>query len=267
MWSQVLGMALFTALNPMLLAFILLVISRPRPVQNLLAFWVGCLIVNVPAFLVSLMVINMVPTFASFARRVATPDPGSAVQPLQLVSGVLCLSIAAVMAVRRWRSQRANEPAPVGTGGNASLLVLDSDTSITDSRSRGRFRGVIARIRAAIRRPLNRCHEAWDNGALWVALVFGLAYVPPPPLFLLVDTIIVGSGATIGTQIIAVIAFIFAMLAVFEVVLISYLVAPARTQAVLLPVHEWALVHRQHVLIALFAGVGLWQVVTGVGIV
>jgi hypothetical protein len=77
----------------------------------------------------------------------------------------------------------------------------------------------------------------------------------------------VGSGAAIGTQVIAVIAFVFAMLAVFEIVLISYLVAPARTQAVLRPVHDWALVHRQQVLIALFLLVGLWQVITGLGIV
>jgi hypothetical protein len=102
---------------------------------------------------------------------------------------------------------------------------------------------------------------------LWVALVFGMAYLPPPPLVFLVDTIVVGSGTAIGTQVVAVIAFIFVMLAVFEIVLFSYLVAPASTQAVLRPVHEWALVHRQHVLIVLFAGVGVWSLLIGVGIV
>src|SRR5258708_38125729 len=119
MGGEVLGVALLVSLNPMLLGFILLVISRPRPVQNLLAFWVGCLIVNVPAFLVSLMVLHLVPTFASVARDLATPDPGSTVQPLQLGTGVLALLIAALMAVRLWVRQRANEPAPDGTGGNA----------------------------------------------------------------------------------------------------------------------------------------------------
>ncbi|MDT5111484.1 MAG: hypothetical protein QOE20_3374, partial [Mycobacterium sp.] len=118
-----------------------------------------------------------------------------------------------------------------------------------------------------IQRLLHRCHDAWENGALWVALVFGMAYLPPPPLVFLVDTIVVGSGTAIGTQVVAVIAFIFVMLAVFEIVLFSYLVAPASTQAVLRPVHEWALVHRQHVLIVLFAGVGVWSLLIGVGIV
>ena len=267
MWGEILGLALLVSLNPVLLGFILLVISRPRPVQNLLAFWVGCLIVNMPAFLVSLMVLHLVPTFESLARDLATPDPGSTVQPLQLGTGVLALSIAALMAVRLWVRQRANEPAPVGQGGNTSVLVLDSNMPTADSRPHGRVRGVVAHGRSAIRRLLHRGHEAWENGALWVALVFGMAYLPPPPLVLLVDTIIVGSGAAIGTQVIAVIAFIFVMLAVFEIVLITYLAAPARTQAVLRPVHDWALVHRQHVLIALFAVVGLWQVITGLGVV
>jgi hypothetical protein len=266
MWGELLGLALLVSLNPVLLGFILLVISRPRPVQNLLAFWVGCLIVNAPAFLVPLMVLHLVPTFTSAARDLATPDPGSTVQPLQLGTGVLALLIGALMAVRRWVRQRAREPAPVG-GGNTPVLVLDSKTPTGDSRPQGRVRSVVAHGRSAIRRLVHRGHDAWENGALWVALMFGMAYLPPPPLVLLVDTIIVGSGAAIGTQVIAIIAFVFAMLAVFEIVLISYLVAPARTQAILRPVHDWALVHRQHVLIALFVLVGIWQVITGLGIV
>ena len=55
MWSDVVGLALFVSLNPMLLALILLMISRPRPIPNLVAFWIGCLIVNIPVWLVPLM--------------------------------------------------------------------------------------------------------------------------------------------------------------------------------------------------------------------
>jgi Sap, sulfolipid-1-addressing protein len=38
MWSSLPGLAFLMAINPVLLGVILLVISRPRPVQNLLAF-------------------------------------------------------------------------------------------------------------------------------------------------------------------------------------------------------------------------------------
>ena len=84
MWGELLGLALLVSLNPMLVGFILLVISRPRPVQNLLAFWVGCLIVNVPAYLVSLMVLHLVPTFTSVARDLATSDQGPPSNPFNL---------------------------------------------------------------------------------------------------------------------------------------------------------------------------------------
>src|ERR1700753_3027794 len=50
-WGFVLGLSCMWAINPVLLAVILLVISRPRPVQNLAVCWVGCLITNVPALL------------------------------------------------------------------------------------------------------------------------------------------------------------------------------------------------------------------------
>ena len=54
MLHEVLALAVLVALNPVLLAFTLLVISRPRTVPNLLAFWLGSLMVNVPAFLIAL---------------------------------------------------------------------------------------------------------------------------------------------------------------------------------------------------------------------
>jgi len=262
MWSEVLGLALLAALNPMLLGLILLVISRPRPAQNLFVYWVGCLIVNVPAFLVSLMVLRWVPAFASFARDMSTADPGSSIKPFQLTVGVVALSVAGLMVVRLWVRRRTRVPAPLGAGAeSASVLVLDSDEATADSLPQG----PLARVRAASRTVFRRGRDAWDNGALWVALVFGMGYLPPPPLVLLVDTVVVGSGATVGTQVVAVIAFVLVMLAMLEVVLIVHLVAPSRTQAVLRPVHEWALDHRQHVLIALFTLVGLLMVLTGTG--
>lgn len=75
MWTEILGWALLVSLNPMLLGAIVLVISRPRPVQNLLAFWVGCVIVNVPALLIPLVALHSVPSFAALAQELATPDP------------------------------------------------------------------------------------------------------------------------------------------------------------------------------------------------
>ncbi|MGV0837954.1 GAP family protein [Mycolicibacterium thermoresistibile] len=274
MWGDVLGLALFVSLNPMLLALILLMISRPRPIPNLLAFWIGCLIVNVPIWLVPLMALHLVPSFESFARDLATPSATSGIQPLQFGTGVFCLLVAAWITVRLLR-RRVAEPVAVAAGGNASTLVLDADdsagaavdTATDEAPPRGRVRRGYAAIRAAIGRLVSRVKEAWENGAVWVSLVFGLAYVPPPPLILLVNTIIVASGAPIGTQVVAVLVFIVMMLAVFEIALLSYVFAPRRTETVLQPIHDWARDHRMQVLLALFAIVGTWQVVTGAGII
>jgi hypothetical protein len=74
----------------------------------------------------------------------------------------------------------------------------------------------------------------------------------------------VASGTPIGTQIIAVILFVFGMFAIVEITLVSYLAAPAKTLAVLRPLHDWALVHRRRILITIFSVAGLIQVVNGV---
>jgi hypothetical protein len=265
MWGDILGMALLVSLNPVLLGFILLVISRPRPVQNLLAFWVGSLIVNVPAFVVPLLVLQSVPAWASAAQDLVTPEPGSSVKPFQLGSGILCLAIAALLSLRV--RKRANQLATVNTGGDSSVLVLEPDDPTAAEREPGRIRGALTNLGARFRGLMARAHDAWEGGSLWIALVFGMGYIAPPPLVLMVATMAVGSGAPIGAQLAVSVTFVFVMLAVFELALLSYVLAPARTQAVLQPLHEWTRDHRQVVLLVLFAVVGLWQVVTAVGVI
>lgn len=116
MWSDILGLALFVSLNPLLLGFILLVLSRPRPVPNLVVFWVGCLIVNVPGFLIPLFVLRAVPSFAEFAEDLTTADPSSGIEPFQLGTGIFALAVSAVIALRMWVKRRANQPVLVGSG-------------------------------------------------------------------------------------------------------------------------------------------------------
>ncbi len=85
-------------------------------------------------------------------------------------------------------------------------------------------------------------------------------------MVLFIDTTIVASRAAIGAQVGAVIAFVVVVFAVVELTLVSYLVAPTKTEAVLRPLHDWALARRRQVLIAIFAVVGFFQVAKGVGI-
>jgi hypothetical protein len=260
-WGSLLGMAVLFAINPVLLAIIVLMISRPRPVQNLLAYWVGSVIVNVPCLLVPLLVLHV--TFTASAHDLANPATSPTVRYTQLGLGVLALSAAALMIVRSAR-QRAQLPTSVG---NTSIMVLDSDTPREISSPFGRAPDTPIEGASVFRRLLARLQNSWEDGALWVSLVFGLGGFPPPPLVLFVDTTIVASGAAIGTQVIAALAVVVAMFAVVEITLISYLAAPAKTLAVLRPLHDWALAHRRQVLITIFAVCGSFQVAHSMGIV
>ncbi len=264
MWGSLLGLAFLWALNPALLGLILLVISRPRPVQNLLACWVGCLITNVPALLVPLIVLHVTPMFRFTAHDLASPATSSTVRHIQLGMGVLMLSIAALMTVRFWVRQRAPLPTPVA---NTSTLVLDSNTPTAISRPQGHAQDAATEGGSAIRRLLGRVNNAWENGSLWIALVLGLASTPPPLLVVFVDTTIVASGAAIGTQVSAAIAFVVGMFAIVEITLVSYLATPAKTQAVLRPLHNWALARRRKILLAMLTVGGVSLVANGMGIV
>ena len=73
MWISVLGLSFVMAVHPLRLGVTLLVISRPRAVQNLLAYWVGGLAVGFPALLVPLLVLHGTSLFRSFVKDSATP--------------------------------------------------------------------------------------------------------------------------------------------------------------------------------------------------
>jgi len=287
MWGQVLGWALVTSINPLLLGFILVVISRPRPVPNMLLFWTGCLIVNVPAFLVPLALLHLNPAFTSFAERLTSPTKagGSTIEPFPLVTGVLALAIAAVLALRlvprkaaaaaeetprrrqgrrhRGRTESTQPSTPVSA---SPVLVLDTAAPIARPGVLGRVKTSALRLGAAIRRLPAGAQNSWENGSVWVSFVAGLGYFPPPPLVLIVGLAIAGSGAAIGTQFSAAIIFVVAMLWLVELILVSCLIVPAKTQKVLGPVNDWMQAHRRQVLITLFALVGVWQVAAGLGI-
>jgi hypothetical protein len=260
MWSSVLGLAFLSAFSPLRLGVTLLVISRPRPVQNLFAFWVGNLIVSVPYLLVPLMLLHVIPMFSSFTRNLATSPT---VRHIQFGMGVLALSIAALMTARFVARQRAQLPTP---SSNTSTLVLDSNTPTAISRLLRRTQDAPTEGGSAIRRLLGRAHTAWESGSLWVALVIGVGMTATvPDLFLLALAIIVASGAALCTQISAAIAFVVMRSAVEEIALVSYLAMPAKTQALVRLLHDWARVHRRKVLVAILAVVGVSLVAQGVG--
>jgi Sap, sulfolipid-1-addressing protein len=267
----VLVLTLLSALNPVRLALTLLMISRPRPVQNLLAFWAGCLTGAISTVVVPLTLLHVTRMSDSVGQGGAA---SATIRHVQIAMGVLALSIAALMTVRslRRRGQRSQLPTQEATrgrrptDGTASTLVLDSTTPTTVSRLLSRTQDAPTEGGSVFRRLLRRAQNAWENGSLWVAYLIGNLFGgPQPDVALFVVAIIGTAGAAIGAQIIAAIAFVVGTFAVVEIILVSYLVTPAKTHAVLRLVHDWSSSHRRQILVALFAVAGIALVTQGVG--
>jgi hypothetical protein len=257
-------LTLMVALDPVRLGATLLMISRPRPVQNMLVYWIGSMTVGVTYMLGPLAVLHVTPFFRSFAQHLASPATfeNSTVRHIQIGIGVFALSLAALMAVRFWARPRAQLPTP---GGTTSTLVMDSNTPTAIYPMLGGARDAPTEGGSAIRRLLGRARNTWEDGSLWVAFVIGLLAAPPPFTILFVLTTIMATGAPIGTQVSASIAFVIGMLAVVEIALVSYLFKPAKTQAVLRLLHDWTRAHRQKILVAMCVLIGVALVTQGMG--
>jgi hypothetical protein len=101
---------------------------------------------------------------------------------------------------------------------------------------------------------------------LWVAFVIGFWAGPNPSLVMFSLATILASGAVIGAQIGAAVVFVVVSLAVVEIVLISNLLAPTKTQAALRLVHDWVGGYRTPILVAILTLVGFAFVAQGTGI-
>jgi hypothetical protein len=256
MWSSVLVLGLLTGINPVRIGIALLVISRPRPVQNLFVYGAGCLTACVLALALPLTLMHATPMFEPVVEDFAT---NPAVRRIEIGLGVLALVVAALMTAHSlMRRRHQADLAP--SRGNTQTLVTNSPAPSLLSRLLGTTQDAPTEGKSAVRRLLRRLHEAWKNGSLWVSFVIGFTFGGiEPDAGLLILALILTSAAGIGAQIIAGIAFIIGILVVVELTLISYLVAPAKTQAVLQRLHDWALAHGRTILIVmcLVGGVAL----------
>ncbi|MCU1694613.1 MAG: Integral rane protein [Mycobacterium sp.] len=261
MWSSVAVLALPIALDPVRLGVNLLLISRPRPAHNLLVYWIGCVSASFVLLLVPLLVLHFTPLFSSIAHDLANPatTASSTVRRVEIFLGVLVLAIAALMAVRFVTRRRARDA-------KTTTAVADSDASSPISRLLKRGQDAPAEGASATQRLLRRAHRAWESGALWVAFVIGFWAGPNPSLVMFSLATILASGAVIGAQIGAAVVFVVVSLAVVEIVLISNLLAPTKTQAALRLVHDWVGGYRTPILVAILTLVGFAFVAQGTGI-
>ncbi|MBU9763106.1 GAP family protein [Mycobacterium sp. TNTM28] len=263
MWGPILVLALLTTVNPVRLGIILMVLSRPRPIKNLLAWWLGALIVGLVSLFIPLILLHTMPASANFVKDFAHPTTSPAAQYIAIGLGVLLLAGSVLMAVRS--SSRASARSGVvtqsntgrqqSTGGQTApsslSLLLESEEPAQEGRS-------------AVQRLLGRIRRGWRTGSPWISFVVGLVVLPPADAAVLILAVVVASGVAIDIQIAAVAVYVIVALAVEEIILLNSVVAPERTHAVLRRLHEWSAVHQRKLVAALMAVAGAFLLLRGV---
>lgn len=216
MWGPMLLAAFLAAFDPIRLAVVLLMISRPRPVGNLIAYTLGCLTACSYMLVLPLIALN--------SANIA-PFDGSGLARARVWVGVGALVMAAVLLVARFRTPR--------------------------------FGSVLQGVG-------ERARSFWDRGGLWTSAAIGVAIGGPPwDAVLLLFAMILVTGATIGTQLVAAVSLVAVMLAIVEVILVAHLINADKAQVALLRASEWITGNRQKCLAGVSALAGVTLIAGG----
>jgi hypothetical protein len=248
------SIGLIMATDPIRLGLALVLVTRRRPMLNLLAFWLGGMLAGV--FLATAVLV--------LARDIALPVIQAGVSAitavrsnvvilsggrLQLTMGVIMLLSAIVLTARRRARERAMAEVTVG---GPSAVALEP-----------RPPGLIARMGARAHSMLDQ-EGASKYGLALPAFVVGLASSAPPIESVAALTIIMASDATIATQFSAFLVFILLVLTVIEIPLLGYLAMPHKTHALMTQLQEWLRVHGHKVTQVLLIFMGCWALFQGV---
>ena len=240
MWSAVLVLSLIAAIDPIRIGIVVLLISRPRPMVSLLAFWLGGMSAGSAAALVLVLYLRDLTLSVMRALFSAVSSPVAA--HVRVAIGVLAVLIAGLIAARF----RVRQHAPVRlTGDERSVLVLEPNTRTGSNR-------------LSIRRQL-------EDGSLAVAFIAGVGWATPPVEYLAAIIAILASGAAATAQVSAALMFTLVAFTVAEIPLMSYLAMPEKTVAVVLRLHDWIKARRRAILAVFVCTFGVLLVVSGMG--
>jgi Sap, sulfolipid-1-addressing protein len=240
MWSAVLALSLIAAIDPIRIGIVVLLISRPRPMISLLAFWLGGMVAGIAAALV--LVVYLRDLTLSIMRALLSAIGSPVAAHVRVAIGVLVLLIAGLIAARFRVGQHAQVRR---TGGEGSVLTLEPDTRNGSGR-------------LSIRRQL-------EEGSLAVAFIAGVGWATPPVEYLAAIIAILASGTAAAAQVSAAVLFTVVAFTVAEIPLVSYLAMPEKTVAVVLRLHDWIRARRQAILAVFVCTFGVLLVVSGMG--
>ena len=239
MWAIVMLLGLSVAADPLRIGITVILTSRPRPVLNLVAFWAGAMAAGLACALATFVLLkDIVP---SLINKVVVALADLTNGNTKVVLGAVALVVAAVGAVRLIR-----QPAYATKG------VADQPDWTEQPEKSTAMAGLAVRARRML-----------QSGNPWVSFVAGLSQGPAPVEYLAAISIIHASGASISAQVGASIAFTVAMLAIVELLLLSYLLQPAKTQSIVTATYSWLQTYRRHILVFGAGALGIYLLATG----
>lgn len=219
MWIPILVMALAVSLEPFRIGLTVLMLTRPKPILQLFAFLGGAFTMGITVGLVVIFVL----------RRRLSASAHLTLPTVQMLIGGLAVLVAALLAARVAVSRcRRRRPNPVD--------VVERET---------RAQRLQARLR-----------ELLAGRQLWVAAVAGLGVALPSVDYLAALAVILASGAAATKQIGALLLYNVVALALVEISLLAYALAPDTTRRSLAALNTWVAARRRVELIGLLLVVG-----------
>jgi hypothetical protein len=237
MWGTVLALALVATVDPGRIGITVLLFARQRPVLHLLALWLGGLAVGVVLALSALFGLRDIAP--GIMHRVQLASTGPTAGHIQIALGAFALVVAASIAVGFSVRQRTR-------------VALAADDAPGQAEP------------TAISRLSTRALDALQAGPPWITFLVGVV-ITTDFRYLGALTVILASGAALGTQVSAAAVYTVVALAFAEIPLASHLAAPARTSAVMSRVHDWVRARRRAVLGAIVAVLGVFLMTAGMG--
>jgi hypothetical protein len=217
-------MAVAVSLEPFRVGMTVLLINRPRPARQLLAFLAGGFAMGTTVGVIVLFILR--------------PALGSAhftLPRVQIVVGALILL-------------------------NAALL----STGLLGGRTGRPGGGPAGRLDRMLEPLIVRGRRVLDGRSLWTAGVAGLGIALPSIDYVAALALIVASGAAAALQVGALVLFNVVAFALVEIPLLCYLVAPDRTRATLSALYDWLRAQGRRGMSVLLAVVGCLLLAVGI---
>ncbi|GAA4538217.1 GAP family protein [Mycobacterium paraffinicum] len=234
MWITVLVLAGAVIFEPIRVGLVILLLSRRRPLLQLLTFLCGGFAMGVGAGLIVLFVLRAAPVVGHFS-----------VAEVQIASGLVALLVAVALAtnvVRRRIARTAPVDATIAGGGVALL-----EGTAPNGRQQ-----LAERARAFLR-----------GDSLSVAAVSGMGASLPSANYMGSMAAILASHAAPVAQVQALVAFNVVAFTVAELPLIGYLAAPQRTRAFMAALQNWLRSRGHRDIAVLVAAGGCFMLVLG----